>query len=79
MLLMISPTPASQGRFGCFIHSHHCCLPANLLSLDYFTVSIRKQNKAVLKVSVDTASIVKSSGDLEGKKAETVVWYPNPL
>lgn len=34
-----------------------CCYPASPLSLEYFTVSEIRQNKGILKVTVDTASI----------------------
>ena len=46
MLLMMSLTAASQGRFGCFIHSSRCCFPAGPLSLEYFTVSIIKTKQS---------------------------------
>lgn len=48
-----------------------CCFPARPLSLEYFTVFIIRQNKAISKILVDRAFIAKSSGDLEVKKYET--------
>lgn len=65
---MMCPTIASQGGFGYFIHSSHGGFPASYLSLEYFTISIIRQKKAILKVSAYIASIAKFSGYLEEKK-----------
>lgn len=48
-----------------------CCFPASHLSLEYFSVSAIRYNKAFSKISVDIVSTAKSSGDLEGKGDET--------
>lgn len=52
-----------------------CYFPARHLSLEYFTVYIIRQNKAILKVSVDTAYI----GEVLWRVGRKMRWRFSPL
>lgn len=71
--------PHSRTDRATALISAGCGFTASHLSLKYFAISITRQNKAILKLLLDTGSIAKSSRYCGGRERWEKGASPNPL